>query len=158
MLIFSGILLGAFPPKTLFFPENMPNQAMVYIQMPIGTDIAQTNDVTLELEKEVMEIVSEYNYVDANGDQQNYMVESVIAQVGEGTSDPNAGPSMAQTPNKAKITVAFYKFSDRVDMEGNRVNSSDVLNKIRATLSDYPGVVISVAKTAMDLQLTTRKY
>ena len=146
LLIFSGILLGAFPPKTLFFPENMPNQAMVYIQMPIGTDIAQTNDVTLELEKEVMEIVSEYNYVDANGDQQNYMVESVIAQVGEGTSDPNAGPSMAQTPNKAKITVAFYKFSDRVDMEGNRVNSSDVLNKIRATLSDYPGVVISVAK------------
>ena len=146
LLIFSGILLGAFPPKTLFFPENMPNQAMVYIQMPIGTDIAQTNDVTLELEKEVMEIVSEYNYVDANGEQQNYMVESVIAQVGEGTSDPNAGPSMAQTPNKAKITVAFYKFSDRVDMEGNRVNSSDVLNKIRATLSDYPGVVISVAK------------
>ena len=146
LLIFSGILLGAFPPKTLFFPENMPNQAMVYIQMPIGTDIAQTNDVTLELEKEVMEIVSEYNYIDANGDQQNYMVESVIAQVGEGTSDPNAGPSMAQTPNKAKITVAFYKFSDRVDMEGNRVNSSDVLNKIRATLSDYPGVVISVAK------------
>ena len=146
LLIFSGILLGAFPPKTLFFPENMPNQAMVYIQMPIGTDIAQTNEVTLELEKEVMEIVSEYNYVDVNGVQQNYMVESVIAQVGEGTSDPNAGPSMAQTPNKAKITVAFYKFSDRVDTEGNRVNSSDVLNKIRATLSDYPGVVISVAK------------
>jgi len=146
LLIFSGILLGAFPPKTLFFPENMPNQAMVYIQMPIGTDIAQTNEVTLELEKEVMEIVSEYNYVDVNGLQQNYMVESVIAQVGEGTSDPNAGPSMAQTPNKAKITVAFYKFSDRVDTEGNRVNSSDVLNKIRATLSDYPGVVISVAK------------
>ena len=146
LLIFSGVLLGAFPPKTLFFPENMPNQAMVYIQMPIGTDIAQTNKVTLELEKEVMEIVSEYNYVDVNGVQQNYMVESVIAQVGEGTSDPNAGPSMAQTPNKAKITVAFYKFSDRVDTEGNRVNSSDVLNKIRATLSDYPGVVISVAK------------
>ena len=146
LLIFSGILLGAFPPKTLFFPENMPNQAMVYIQMPIGTDIAQTNEVTLELEKEVMEIVSEYNYVDVNGVQQNYMVESVIAQVGEGTSDPNAGPSMAQTPNKAKITVAFYKFSDRVDTEGNRVNSSDVLKKIRATLSDYPGVVISVAK------------
>ena len=146
LLIFSGILLGAFPPKTLFFPENMPNQAMVYIQMPIGTDIAQTNEVTLELEKEVMEIVSEYNYIDVNGVQQNYMVESVIAQVGEGTSDPNAGPSMAQTPNKAKITVAFYKFSDRVDTEGNRVNSSDVLKKIRATLSDYPGVVISVAK------------
>ena len=74
------------------------------------------------------------------------MVESVIAQVGEGTSDPNAGPSMAQTPNKAKITVQFHPFAERLDTEGNRVNSADVLNKIRATLSNYPGVVVSVAK------------
>ena len=140
------MLLGAFPPKTLFFPENMPNQAMVYIQMPIGTDIAETNAVTLELEKEVMAIVNELNFTDENGDLQNYMVESVIAQVGEGTSDPNAGPSMAQTPNKAKITVQFHPFAERLDTEGNRVNSADVLNKIRATLSNYPGVVVSVAK------------
>ena len=146
LLIFSGVLLGAFPPKTLFFPENMPNQAMVYIQLPIGTDIEETNQVTLELEKEVMAIVDEFNYTDVNGEVQNYMVESVIAQVGEGTSDPNAGPSMAQTPNKAKITVQFHKFADRMDPQGNRINSSDILNKIRATLSDYPGVVISVAK------------
>ena len=58
------MLLGAFPPKTLFFPENMPNQAMVYIQMPIGTDIEETNAVTLELEKEVMAIVEEFNFTD----------------------------------------------------------------------------------------------
>jgi len=146
LLIFSGVLLGAFPPKTLFFPENMPNQAMVYIQMPIGTDIEETNAVTLELEKEVMAIVQSYAYTDDNGEAQNYMVESVIAQVGEGTSDPNAGPSMAQTPNKAKITVQFHKFADRIDLEGNRVNSADVLNKIRETLSDYPGVIVSVDK------------
>ena len=146
LLIFSGVLLGAFPPKTLFFPENMPNQAMVYIQMPIGTDIEETNAVTLELEKEVMAIVQSYEYTDENGEFQNYMVESVIAQVGEGTSDPNAGPSMAQTPNKAKITVQFHKFADRIDLDGNRVNSADVLNKIRETLSDYPGVVVSVDK------------
>jgi multidrug efflux pump subunit AcrB len=53
---------------------------------------------------------------------------------------------MAQTPNKAKITVQFHKFADRIDLEGNRVNSADVLNKIRETLSDYPGVVVSVDK------------
>jgi multidrug efflux pump subunit AcrB len=144
--VLSGLLLVAVPPKTLFFPENMPNQAMVYIQMPIGTDIEETNAVTLELEKEVMAIVSEFDFTDESGVQQNYMVESVIAQVGEGTSDPNAGPSMAQTPNKAKITVQFHPFAERLDTEGNRVNSADVLNKIRATLSNYPGVVVSVAK------------
>ena len=68
LLVFSGMLLGAFPPKTLFFPENMPNQAMVYIQMPIGTDIEETNAVTLELEKEVMAIVNKFNFTDENGD------------------------------------------------------------------------------------------
>ena len=49
---------------------------------------------------------------------------------------------MAQTPNKAKITVQFHLFAERLDTEGNRVNSADVLNKIRATLSNYPGVVV----------------
>ncbi|MGB2353822.1 MAG: efflux RND transporter permease subunit [Schleiferiaceae bacterium] len=146
LLVLSGLLLVAVPPKTLFFPENMPNQAMVYIQMPIGTDIEETNAVTLELEKEVMAIVREFDFTDESGVKQNYMVESVIAQVGEGTSDPNAGPSMAKTPNKAKITVQFHPFAERLDPEGNRVNSADVLNKIRATLSNYPGVVVSVAK------------
>ena len=146
LLVLSGLLLVAVPPKTLFFPENMPNQAMVYIQMPIGTDIEETNAVTLELEKEVMAIVREFDFTDESGVKQNYMVESVIAQVGEGTSDPNAGPSMAKTPNKAKITVQFHPFAERLDPERNRVNSADVLNKIRATLSNYPGVVVSVAK------------
>ena len=146
LLIFSFALLGIAPPKTLFFPENMPNQAIVYVQMPIGTDIEETNAVTLDLEQRVMDIVREYNYTDEDGNLQNYMVESVIAQVGEGTSDPNAGPSMAQTPNKAKITVAFHKFSDRVSPEGVRVNSSDVLNEIRSTIQDFPGVTISVGK------------
>lgn len=146
LLVFSIVLLGITPPKTLFFPENMPNQAIVYVQMPIGTDIEETNEVCLDLEKRVMDIVREYNYRDEDGSLQNYMVESVIAQVGEGTSDPNAGPSMAKTPNKAKITVAFHKFSERVSPDGVRVNSSDVLNKLRSSIQDFPGVTISVGK------------
>ena len=146
LLVFSIVLLGLTPPKTLFFPENMPNQAIVYIQMPIGTDIEETNQVCSDLEQRVMEIVSKYDFTTEAGDRQNYMVESVIAQVGEGTSDPNAGPSMAQTPNKAKITVAFHKFADRVSPDGIRTNSSDVLNEIRSTIQDFPGVTISVGK------------
>ena len=146
LLVFSIVLLGLTPPKTLFFPENMPNQAIVYIQMPIGTDIEETNQVCSDLEQRVMEIVSKYDFTTEAGDRQNYMVESVIAQVGEGTSDPNAGPSMAQTPNKAKITVAFHKFADRVSPDGIRTNSSDVLNEIRSTIQDFPGVTISIGK------------
>jgi multidrug efflux pump subunit AcrB len=47
MLFFSFILLGIFPRKVLFFPDNIPNQVITYIEYPQGTDIAKTNKATL---------------------------------------------------------------------------------------------------------------
>lgn len=141
MLIFSFILVGVVPPKTLFFPENQPNLANVYIEMPIGTDIEETNKITKEIESVVLSTIEKYADEDASTGTGNFMVKSVIAQVGEGTSDPNQGPSMAQTPNKAKVAVSFVEFKYR---EG--VESQQVLNEIRAGIRDYPGVQITVAK------------
>ncbi len=149
LLFLSVVLLVTSPPKTLFFPENQPNLAFVYIEMPIGTDITETNKVTLELEERVNRILDKYiitEDVDGVKEPYNYMVESVICQVGEGTSDPNQGPSMAQTPNKAKITVAFREFSDRVDQSGNLQFSADVLEEIRSAIGDYPGAQLVVDK------------
>lgn len=149
LLILSFILLGTNPPKTLFFPENQPNMAMVYIELPIGTDILETNIATIELEDRVTSIVEKYTYmkeVDGKQVPYNYMVESIIAQVGEGTSDPNQGPSMAQTPNKAKITVAFRQYGERLDENGNLHLTADVLEEIRNAIGDYPGAVIVVDK------------
>jgi multidrug efflux pump len=149
LLLLSFVLLVTNPPKTLFFPINQPNLAMVYIELPIGTDIEETNKVTLELENKVRTLTEKYTYnreVNGKTEPYNYMVESIIAQVGEGTSDPNQGPSMAQTPNKAKITVAFREFSKRVDGDGNMLMSADVLEAIRKEIGDYPGVQIVVDK------------
>ncbi len=140
MLIVSFMLVGAFPPKTLFFPENQPNLANVYIELPIGTDIEVTNTLTKEIEAQVIKTLSKYE-VEEGGERKNFMVKSIIAQVGEGTSDPNQGPSMAQTPHKAKIAVSFVEFKYRRGLE-----SQDVLNEIRSSIESYPGVVITVAK------------
>lgn len=151
MLILTFGWIGAAPPKTLFFPENQPQQAIVYAEMPIGTDIMETNALTLQIEQEVFDVVDRYTYpIVQDGDtvMYNYMVESVIAQVGEGTSDPNQGPSMAQTPNKSKVAVAFRPFAERFDADGNAVASSDVLQEIREAISDYPGVNIAVDKNS----------
>lgn len=145
LLIVSMILLASNPPKTLFFPSNQPNQALVYIELPIGTDIIETNVITLQIEAEIEEIIRKYEYL-RDGRPYNYMVESVIAQVGAGTSDPNQGPSMAQTPNKGKITIAFREFSERLDNKGNKVNSSKVLDEIRSAINDYPGALVVVDK------------
>lgn len=145
LLIMSFVLLGTFPPKVLFFPENQPNTANIFIEMPIGTDISETNKVTKDIESQVLQIIKGYEY-ERDGKPYNYMVESVIAQVGEGTSDPTQGPSMAQTPNKAKVTVGFREFIYRVDEGGDVVKSSEVLEVIRKGIGDYPGVRITVDK------------
>ncbi|QTN37994.1 efflux RND transporter permease subunit [Cryomorphaceae bacterium] len=144
LLFFSFVLTGVFPPPIEFFPENQPNQAVIYIEKPIGTDISVTNELTKKVEAQVLETIKKYEEtVEEDGVEvtRNWMVESVIAQVGEGTSDPNAGPSMAQTPNKAKITVQFVEFADRRGLQ-----SSDLLKEIRANVSRYPGVQLTVDK------------
>ena len=152
LFILSFVLMGVFPPKTLFFPENQPNQALVYIELPIGTDIEETNLLTLKLEQEVLDLIDKYSYIKDTGNGEfkyNYMVESVIAQVGEGTANANAGPSLAQTPNKAKITVAFREFSERLNFNGEAVSSVDVLSEIQREISVIPGATITVDKDQM---------
>ena len=60
VLFFSFILLGIFPRKVLFFPDNIPNQVITYIEYPQGTDIAKTNKATLFVEKQIIAILNIY--------------------------------------------------------------------------------------------------
>ena len=60
MLFFSFILLGIFPRKVLFFPDNIPNQVIVYIEYPQGTDIKKTNKATTFVENQVITILKKY--------------------------------------------------------------------------------------------------
>jgi multidrug efflux pump len=145
LLFFSIFLLAVFPPKVLFFPNNQPNLANIYIELPVGTDIEETNALTLDLEKKITELVGQFTY-EKDGAPYNYMVESIIAQVGKGTSDPREGPSNVPTPHKAKIVVAFRETKYRLDQDGQAVSSSDVLNLLRDNFSDVPGAVIVVDK------------
>lgn len=147
LLFFSFIIMGVFPPKILFFPENMPKYVNIFIEKPIGTDISETNRVTKEIEEIVMQEMKKYN-VDAG--ETNFLTESIIGNVGEGTSDPNAGPSMGTTPEKARVTVTFVDFADRTNPEtGEVVKTGEVMKAIsQAVKNKIPGVRISVDKDA----------
>ncbi len=145
LFVGSIVLLGLVPPQVVFFPSNEPNLANIYLELPEGTDIEYTNDVALEVEKLVDEVIAKYTY-ERDGKPYNYMVESVIAQVGKGTGDPRQGPSTVATPHKAKVVVAFREAKYRVDGDGNTVASSDVLNALRDRISGIPGVIIAVEK------------
>lgn len=146
LLICSGVLIYFFTPKVLFFPENEPNYVNVFISMPIGTDIEKTNTITKQAEKRVLEVVNTYNdTTEINGTVHygNKIVNSVIAQVGQGSSDPNDGPQNSNTPNKGRITVSFKEFKLR-----QGILSTDVMEEIRKNLqTGFPAdVQITVAK------------
>ena len=94
---------GGERTKVEFFPDNKPNQIIVYIEYPQGTDIEKTNDITTEIEQKVFEVLNNKIYTDEG---YNFLVESTVSQVGEGAGNPEKdGGSSAEMPHKGKITL-----------------------------------------------------
>ncbi|EKT4550009.1 efflux RND transporter permease subunit [Flavobacterium psychrophilum] len=159
MLFFSFILLGIFPRKVLFFPDNIPNQVITYIEYPQGTDIRKTNKATLFVEKQVISILSKY--VDPKTNK-NYLAESIISQVGKGAGNPNVDAgSASETPYKGKVTVNFSEFKFR-----KGINTADILEEIRGKVKAIAGAKVTVEKDAagppagypISIQLTGTDY
>jgi multidrug efflux pump subunit AcrB len=128
--------------KIEFFPDNKPNQIIVYIEYPQGTDIEKTNTITKKIENRVFEVLNESTYME--GDY-NFLVESAVSQIGEGAGNPQTdGGSAAEMPHKGKITASMreYKFRKGEDSEILRQKVQ------KALVGIYPGVLISVEKDA----------
>ncbi|HIB47120.1 MAG TPA: efflux RND transporter permease subunit [Flavobacteriaceae bacterium] len=137
-----GASVASQRTKIEFFPDNKPNQIIVYIEYPQGTDIEKTNAITKEIEKVVYKTLNSDQYTD--GDY-NFLVESAVSQVGEGAGNPQTdGGSAAEMPHKGKITASMreYKYRRGEDSEELRQKVQEALVGI------YPGVLISVEKDA----------
>jgi len=129
-LIDDGIEHG---DRVVLFMENRPNYINVFLELPVGTDIEETNNFAKIIEEEVNKSTSEYSSI----------IESVVTYVGQRTlneNDPSA-LGMRDTPNRARININFYEFERR-----NGINTIDVLEKLRNDINDYPGVSITYGK------------
>jgi multidrug efflux pump subunit AcrB len=138
-----GASIGSQRTKVEFFPDNTPNQIIIYIEYTEGTDIKKTNAITKDIEARVYKIINDEAY--KHGDF-NFLTESAVSQVGEGAGNPQTdGGSAAEMPHRAKITATMreYKFREGAD-------SKVLLKKVQEDLKDiYPGVAISVEKDAV---------
>lgn len=153
LLFLAFVLLAIIPPKVEFFPINEPKYVNVFIEAPIGTDIEKTDKITRSIEAQVDRIVNVDPYMEevdvkhpdgtVTKERRNWLINSVISQVGNGTSDPAQGVSMANTPNKGRVQLSFVKYAER---KGYKTN--DVLLKLQKELAGYPGVIVSVDKDA----------
>ena len=138
--IFFGLSVGAGRTNIEFFPSNTPNQIIIYIEYPQGTDIEKTNTITKDIEKRVAEVLNAPEQLD-NG--YNFLVEASVSQVGEGAGNPQTdGGSSAEMPHRGKITASMREFKYR-----RGIDTEVLRKKVQETLKGiYPGVAISVEK------------
>lgn len=134
LLIFSLYLWSTRGPEMEYFAGGEPIYVNAFVELPLGKDIEATNKLMSELEQKVAEVI-EPSY--------GHIVEAVLSQIGENTSDPNTPPEPGASPNKARLTVQFVKTQDR-----GGISTFKVMDEIRTAMQGYPGVQISVDKNA----------
>jgi len=130
LFVFSFVLISIVPPKVVFFPTSDPNFIYVYVNMPIGTDQAYTNEVVKEVENRVTKVVGRTNPI----------VSSIISNVTVGVTDPQ-DEDQGNYPNRGKVTVAFVEFGKR---DGE--STSLYLSKIREAVKGIPSAEITLAQ------------
>jgi multidrug efflux pump subunit AcrB len=104
------------------------------MKLPSGTDVKYTDSVTQSLEKKINQVLGMDN------GKKNPLVESVIANVAVGASDPNSGDRSTR-PELGRIQVSFVPFEKR---EGK--STTPYLNAVRETIKGIPSAEISVAQ------------
>ena len=142
LLFTSFALMGIFPPQVEFFPNNDPAQIIIYVEYPEGTDIEKTNATTKRIEAEVNKVIQQPKYHEGGS---NFMIESYVAQVGEGAGNPEIdNGNTNELPHKGKITLSMseYKFRQGASSEILRMEIQKQL------LGKFPGVAVSVEKDA----------
>ncbi len=133
LLFGSLMLLGASQPPVEFFPSGDPQYVNVFVELPLGSDIEATNRIVKKVEKDIAGAIAPYGEI----------VEEVLTQIGEETSDPQTPPEPGVTPHKARITTSFVPFIER-----NGVSTAEVLNAVRGAVKEYPGVQFVIDKNS----------
>ncbi len=131
VLILAIVAFGLRSPNVLFFPDNEPQFINILMELPVGTDIDETDRRVEEVESHVEALIAPYRHI----------VKSVMTIVGRGAigeMDMNAG----ETPNRGLITVTFEQF----DMRGG-INTNDIMAKLSENLTgQYPGIDFMIEK------------
>jgi CzcA family heavy metal efflux pump len=106
-----------------FFPDTDPRQALVNLKTPVGTNIAETNKITKEIEKKIPPLKD---------------VKYIVTNVGS-SNDP-LDFSGEGIPTKSVITINFI---DKIDREQSSFESLDA---IRRAVENTPGGELQIEK------------
>lgn len=132
LFVLSLVFFVSRQVPVVFFPKGDPNFIYVYLKLPSGTNVEYTDSITRELEKRVNKVLGIEN------GQKNPIVESVIANVAVGASDPTSGDRSTR-PELGRVQVSFVEFEKR-----HGKSTTPYLDQIRESVKGIPGAEISV--------------
>jgi len=134
LLVLAFNLMMNSDAKSVLFPVADPLYINCFVELPIGKDIVATDKVLEIMEDRVEEVIKPYRGI----------VEAMLTQIGENTSDPNGEREFGASPHKARLTVTFVPSSER-----DGLSTTEIMAEIRAAMKDVaPGTQITVAKNA----------
>ncbi|MGV8139989.1 MAG: efflux RND transporter permease subunit [Mangrovibacterium sp.] len=128
LLIFSLLFYVVVSPKVVFFPESDPQTVYVTTELPLGTAIERTDEVTREVETIVEKTLDPYKHI----------VKSVTTNVGNGKAEMF---EQATSPNKSLISISFKEYKLR-----NNISTSDIMVELADNLDTVIGAKIYVEK------------
>jgi len=128
LLIFSmGFYFGS-NPKVVFFPETEPTTIFVTMELPLGTSIEKTDEVSREVETIIKKTVEPVKHI----------LKSVTTNVGVGKGGMFDNDN---SPNKSLTSISFVEYKLR---EG--ISTSLIMQQLAENLDGFVGAKIYVDK------------
>ncbi|MGM0375939.1 MAG: efflux RND transporter permease subunit [Bacteroidota bacterium] len=128
LLVFSVLFFRMTNPNVIFFPESDPKTVFITMELPLGTDIKKTNEVSHEAEEIVEATLEPYSHI----------VQSIGVNVGNGKG---GFFESSRSPNKALTTITFVDYQYR---EG--ISTSKIMKELSDTLRTFTGAKFFVEK------------
>lgn len=133
LFFFSLFALIFRSPDFPFFPTGEPNFIYVYLKMPVGTKVEQTDKVLKDMEVRVYKALE-----NLKPNAEGSIVESVISNVALNANNPMDNNRSIQS-NLGRIQVSFVEFAKRPYLP-----TKPYLDTVRAALQGIPGAQITV--------------
>ncbi|MCU4176738.1 efflux RND transporter permease subunit [Carboxylicivirga sp. N1Y90] len=128
LFFFSIIFYSMMPSNVEFFPQNEPRTIYVTMEMPLGTDIEVTDQVTVSAEEILYSTLDPYMDV----------VKSIGVSVGNGKGGLF---DSGRSPNKSLTTITFLDYQFR---QGH--STRDIMSKLSDAFKGFVGAKIFIEK------------
>ncbi len=131
LLVFSVNFYFNSNPKVLFFPNTEPQSVYVTMELPIGTAIEKTDEVSYKVENIIKETLRPYREI----------VKSITTSVGSGKGNKF---EELTSPNKSLTTISFVEFKFR-----KGISTTEIMKELTQNLDGFVGAKIYVEKEEM---------